>query len=241
MPALPAKLLLPRLYTQAEPIGIPMERDCPFCPTVSVGVLSGVSSGRMLLGKGAIMCSQISQGQAGGDKMLEIEALSRETVYNVMKELLYSFNYMWLQFEEWIKRRYPEDSENEDLRKIHEDFGSYQAKRLSKALNTSGGGIDALIELAKHSHWAVFENIELEKLTEKSFRMRTIECSSQRAAKRWGLEYYDCTLSSSLCRNGFFKETNQKVKIQRVFTPPETRPEGTPENVSCEWLISVEA
>lgn len=172
--------------------------------------------------------------------MLEIEGLEKETVYNVMKELLYSFNYMWLQFEEWIKRRYPEDFEREDLRKIHEEFGSYQAKRLSKALNTSGGGVDALIELVKHSHWAVFENIELEKLTEKSLRMRTTECSSQRAAKRWGAEYYDCAVPASLVRRGFFKEANPNVKVQRVFTPPETGPEGTPENVSCEWLISIE-
>jgi len=173
--------------------------------------------------------------------MLEIEGLSKDTVYNVMRELLYSFNYMWLQFEEWIKARYPGDFESEELRRIHREFGSYQAQRLCKALNISGAGVDAMIELVKHSHWAVFENIEVEKLTEQSFRMRTIECSSQRAAKRWGLEYYDCALSASLCRNGFFKEANHKAKIQRAFTPPETRPEGTPENVSCEWLISIEA
>ena len=172
--------------------------------------------------------------------MLEIEALEKETVYNVMRELLYSFNYMWLQFEEWIKRRYPEDFEREDLRKIHEEFGSYQAKRLSKALNTSGGGVDALIELAKHSHWAVFENIELEKLTEKSFRMRTTECSSQRAAKRWGMEYYDCGPTATIMRSAFFKQANPKARVQQAFAPPEIGPEGTPENVSCEWLVSLE-
>lgn len=173
--------------------------------------------------------------------MLEIEGLSKDTLYNVMRELLYSFNYMWFQIEDWIKRRYPGDFESEELCRIHQELGSNEAKRLSTVLNIVGAGVDAMIELVKHSHWAVFENIEVEKLTEQSFRMRTTECSSQRAAKRWGMEYYDCTLWASLCRNGFFKEANQKVKIQRVFTPPETRPEGTPENVSCEWLISIEA
>lgn len=171
--------------------------------------------------------------------MLEIDRLSKDTVYNVMRELLYSLNYMWFQFEEWIKRNCPEGLESEGFRRLYEDFGSYEAKRLSKALDISGGGVDILTQFLKCSHWAVFENIEVKELTEKSFRMRTIECSAQRAAKRWGMEYYDCGLSGSIIRGGFFKEVNQNAKIQRIFTPPEIRPEGTPENVSCEWLISI--
>jgi len=172
--------------------------------------------------------------------MLEIEGLSKGAVYDVMRELLYSLNYMLFRFEEWVRRRYPEEFEGEELPRLYEESGSYEAKRLSKALNISGGGVDTLIKLLKHSHWAVFENIEAIKLAEGSFTMRTIECSSQRAAKRWGMEYYDCRHTGSLVRNGFFKAINQSVKIQRVFTPPEIRPEGTPENVSCEWLISIE-
>lgn len=172
--------------------------------------------------------------------MLEIEGLSKGAVYNLMGELLYSLNYMLFRFEEWVRRRYPEEFEGEELPRLYEESGSYEAKRLCKALNISGGGVDTLIQLLKHSHWAVFENIEAQKLTERSFEMRTIECSAQRAARRWGMEYYDCRLTASLVRKGFFEAVNQNVKIQRVFTPPETRPEGTPENVSCEWLVSIE-
>jgi len=70
--------------------------------------------------------------------------------------------------------------------------------------------------------------------------MRTIECSTQKAAKRWGMEYYDCGHTGSFARNGFYQYLNKNAKVQRVFTPPEISPEGTPENVSCEWLISLE-
>ena len=175
-----------------------------------------------------------------GRKMLEIEGLSKEAVYNLMTELLYSLNYSLFRFEDWLRTRYPEELEGEELHRLYKESGSYEAKRLCKALNTSGGGVDTLIHLLRHSHWAVFENIEARRLTERSFIMRTIECSAQRAAQRWGTEYYDCRLTASLIRAGFFEALNHNVKIQRIFTPPETGPEGTPENVSCEWLISIE-
>lgn len=172
--------------------------------------------------------------------MLEIEGLSKDAVYNLMGELLYSFNYMFGLLEDWVRRKHPEDFENEEFCRLYEEFGSYQAKRLSKVLDIPARGVDNLIQLLKHSHWAVFEDVEAKKLTGKSLRMRTIECSFQKAVKRWGMEYYDCKLTGFLLRNGFFRGANQNVKIQRIFTPPEIGPEGIPENVSCEWLISIE-
>ena len=172
--------------------------------------------------------------------MLEIERLSKQTVYDVMRELLYSLNYLLFLFEDWVKTKHPEEFESEDFRRLYGEFGSYQAKRLSKALAISGGELDDLIELIKHSHWTIFENIEVEKLTGKSFRMRGIECSAQQAAKRWGMEYNDCRIRSSRFCSAFFKVANHNVKVQQVFAPPEIGPEGIPDNVSCEWLISVE-
>jgi len=172
--------------------------------------------------------------------VIDIERLSKEQVYNIMSELLYSFNYVWFMFEKFIKNKYPDAFESEEFLKLNEEFGEYEAKRVSKALSISTGEIEDLIRLVKHSHWAVFENIEITKLTEKSFRMRTIECSTQKAAKRWGMEYYDCGLTGSFARNGFYQYLNKNAKIQRIFTPPEIRSDETPENVSCEWLISLE-
>jgi hypothetical protein len=172
--------------------------------------------------------------------MLEIDRMSKDAVYHVMRELLYSFNYAWFLFEERVKSNHPEEFKSEEFHRLYEQFGSYEAKRLSRALDISAGEIDELMHLLKHSHWAVFENIEATKLTGKSFRMRTIECSAQKAAKKWMMEYYECGPTGLLLRSGFFRRVNENVRIQRVFSPPEIRPKGTPENVSCEWLISIE-
>lgn len=172
--------------------------------------------------------------------MINIERLSKDEVYNIMSELLYSFNYVWFMFEKFVKNKYPDAFESEEFLKLNEEFGAYEAKRVANALGISTGGIDNLIQLVKHSHWAVFENIEITKLTGNSFRMRTIECSTQKAARRWGMEYYDCGHTGFFARKGFYQYLNKNAKVQRIFTPPETNPEGTPENVSCEWLISID-
>jgi len=92
----------------------------------------------------------------------------------------------------------------------------------------------------KYSHWAIFEHIEIAELTANSFRMRTLDCSAQRAAKRWGLDYYDCAIGGLRIRRGFLKGINPKAKVQRIFTPPEAGPEDRSAIASCEWLISLE-
>ena len=171
--------------------------------------------------------------------MLEIDGLSKKKVYDVMRELLYSASYAWHTTEHFVRAKHPELLMGEGYFKVNEDFGSYEAKRLSKALGISENGIDGLIQVLKYSHWAVFEHIEVKKLTENSFRMRTIGCSSQQTAKKWGMEYYDCRLQGLRARSGFFKTLNNKATVERIFSPPEVRLENIPGNVSCEWLVSI--
>jgi len=172
--------------------------------------------------------------------MLEISNLTKETTYLVMRELLYTLNWLHIQLTLLLSTKYPQEMSSKELHTIHETVGSHEAKRLSRVLNISGEGVDALMQLARYSHWAVFENIEVTKLTERSFRMRIIECSTQKSWGRQGLGRYDCGSPSLLARSGFFKATNPKAKVSKIFTRPEDRPDGTPENVSCEWQISIE-
>jgi hypothetical protein len=185
------------------------------------------------------MFNQTISRQEGQQEMLEIDSLTKENVYDVMRELLYSVSYAWHTTESFVRAKHPELLNSEAYLKVNEDFGSSEANRLSKALGISGGKIDSLIQLLKHSHWAVFENIEVKKLAENSFRMRTIGCSSQKTAKKWGMEYYDCRLQGLRARHGFFKAANKNAKVERIFSPPESRREGIPDNVSCEWLVSI--
>lgn len=172
--------------------------------------------------------------------MLNIRAIKKDTLYNVMLQQLYSLNYMWMRFEDFIRVKAPEAYMSEEYYQLMEEYGLQEARRLVKALGFPREEIKDLARFLKYSHWAIFENIEIAELTANSLRMRTLDCSAQGAAKRWGMEFYDCRTGGLRIRSGFFKGINPKAKVQRIFTPPEARPEGTRAIVSCEWLVSLE-
>ena len=172
--------------------------------------------------------------------MLNIRTIKKDTLYNVMLQQLYRLNYMWLRFEGFIQEKAPEVHGNEQYYKLYEDYGSEEARRLVKALGFPREEIKDLTKFLKYSHWAIFENIEIAELTANSFRMRTLDCSAQNAARKWGMEHYDCGGGGLRIRSGFFKGINPKATVKRIFTPPQAGLEGTPAIVSCEWLISLE-
>jgi hypothetical protein len=171
--------------------------------------------------------------------LLDIENLSKDNVYGVMRELLYSFNYAWFLMDDWIKKTYPEAGNNADFLGLLEEFGVYEAKRLSRVLDTSEGGIQKLIHFLNHSHWKVFEDIEAKRISERSFSMKTLECSTQKAAEKWGMGYYDCSEQGCRIREGFFREIDPGARVERIFTPPDERVDGSDERISCEWLITL--
>ena len=172
--------------------------------------------------------------------MLSIRAIKKDTLHNVMLQQMYSLNYVWMRMEGLIQQRAPEVYGSGEYYQIFEEYGSEEARRLLKALDLPRKEIKDLVRFLKYSHWAIFENIEIAGLTANSFRMRTLDCSAQRAAKRWGLDYYDCGAGGLRIRNGFFKGINPGARVQRVFTPPEAGPEGRPAIASCEWWISLD-
>lgn len=172
--------------------------------------------------------------------MLNTRRIKKDTLYNVMLQQLYSLNYMWFRFEGFIRAKVPEAYGSKEYYQLMEEYGLEEARRLVKALGFPREKIEDLAKFLKYSHWAIFENMEIRELTTTSFRMRTLDCSAQNAAKRWGMEYYDCGAEGLRIRSGFFRGINPNAKVQRIFTPPEAAPEGTREIVSCEWLISLE-
>jgi len=172
--------------------------------------------------------------------MLDICAIKKDTLYAVMLQQMYSLNYMWLRFEAILQEKLPQYYGSEEYHKLAGEYGSDEAKRLVKALNFPREQIKDLAEYLKYSHWAIFENIEIAELTPNSFRMRTLDCSAQRAAKRYGLDHYDCRNTALRIRTGFFKGLNPRANVQRIFSPPEARPESRGATISCEWLISLE-
>ena len=176
--------------------------------------------------------------------MIDIEHMDKKAVHDVMLDLLYSINVGWFKLESHLTEIYSSLNRNPELNKlliqVYEDFSRYEAKRLLRTLDIKGTDIDSIIEVLKHSHWFAFENMQVEKLTAKCIRMRTIDCSTQRAMKKRGGTPYDCTLGGNLaCREGFFAEINDSAEVKRIFAPPESVPSSLDNNVSCEWEISI--
>jgi len=172
--------------------------------------------------------------------MLSIHAIKKDTLHNIMLQQMYSLNYVWMRIEGLIQQRAPELYGSEQHSQLFEDYGSQEARRLIRALDFPREEIKDLTRFLKYSHWAIFENIEIAGLTADSFIMRTLDCSAQRAAKRRGLDYYDCRTGGLRTRTGFFRGINPRARVRRIFTPPEAAPEDRPAVTSCEWLISLE-
>lgn len=171
--------------------------------------------------------------------MLNIRTIKKDTLHTIMLQQMHALNYVWLRYEGLIRQKAPELYGTEEYYQLYEDYGSEEARRLVKVLSVPREQIRDLAGFLRHSHWAIFENIEISELTANSFRMRTLDCSAQRAAKKWGLDYYDCGTGGLRIRTGFFRGINPRAEVQRIFTPPEASPEGRPAAASCEWLVSL--
>jgi len=171
--------------------------------------------------------------------VLDIDRFSKETVHDILLKHLVVINAGWFKFENLVRATHPEVLKSEGYMKILEEFCMGQARELAKVLGVRGNDLDSLIELLKCSQWAVFERFELEKLTETDCRMRIRECSTQRAARKWGMEHYACAEATLACLRGFCGHVNRGTIVRKQFAPPDDPPGGAPEGVSCEWVISI--
>ncbi len=171
--------------------------------------------------------------------MFDIENWSKAKVHSVSLELLYSFNYMWFLMDAWMKEHCPDKAGSDEFMKLNGDFGAYEAHRLEKTVEKEMTGLDRIIQFLRHSHWSAFENLELTKLSDKRLRTRTIGCTTQKAAKKWGRDYYDCSRGATVLRQGFFSRIDPTAEVVRVFTPPDQKLPGTSDDVSCEWIITI--
>lgn len=172
--------------------------------------------------------------------MFPVEKWEKEHLHATMLALLYSFNFTWFLTEEWVKKNCPPELAKDGMLYLAGEFGTVEARRLSRVLPAELTGIERLIQFLEHSHWCAFEDILIEKISDKSFTMATKGCSSQKAAQKWGMGHYDCSEGALKLRTAFFTQIDPRVKVSRIFTPPSPPAEGFDSSVSCAWIISLE-
>jgi len=168
--------------------------------------------------------------------------LSKRELFEVLKNMVQVYSSAWFK-SEWIavKKFGIDGFQASEFAELFKEFGAREAKILVDLSIVSGKDANSIIKALNLSHWALFENITLEKLSNNTIRMRTINCSRQNyAMKRLGIEYPCKNIGFPYeSRLGFVKAVNPSAEVQCVFCPPDPRPNETPKNVSCEWIIRI--
>ncbi|MBS7636359.1 hypothetical protein KEJ37_03295 [Candidatus Bathyarchaeota archaeon] len=168
--------------------------------------------------------------------------LSKRELFEVLKNMALAYSSSWFK-SEWIavKKLGIENFQGREFAELFKEFGAREAKILVERSIVTGRNADSIIKALKLSHWALFESITLEKLSDSMVRMRTINCSRQKyAIKKLGIPYPCRDIGFPYeSRSGFVRAINPSAEVERVFCPPDQRPNGLPENVSCEWIIRI--
>jgi hypothetical protein len=176
------------------------------------------------------------------EKQNMFKKLSKRELFEVLRNMVQVYSSAWFK-SEWIavKRFGIDGFQGSEFAELFKEFGAREAKILVELSIVSGKDADSIIKALNLSHWALFENITLEKLSRNTVRMRTINCSRQNyAMKRLGMEYPCKNIGFPYeSRLGFVKAVNPSAEVQCVFCPPDIRPKETPEDVSCEWIIRI--
>jgi hypothetical protein len=171
--------------------------------------------------------------------MPKIEELPKEKMFAVMRGIVGTMSYLAFAYEELAEEKVGQGMFFEqsyiDMAK---EFGGREARVLKRASVITTEGLDAIVEALIYSHWALYENLEITKLTEKVIRLRTLNCTTQRYVLT-GREGFPCKNFGLNSRLGFVQGINPNAELRCVFCPPEPRPKDTPQEVSCQWEISL--
>jgi hypothetical protein len=66
--------------------------------------------------------------------MLNIRAVKKDILYDIMLQQMYSLNYVWMRIEGLLQQRAPEVYGSEEYYQLFKDYGSEEARRLIKTL-----------------------------------------------------------------------------------------------------------
>ncbi|MEM2975659.1 MAG: DUF6125 family protein [Candidatus Bathyarchaeia archaeon] len=176
------------------------------------------------------------------EKESMFKKLSKHELFEVLKNMVLVYSSSWFK-SEWIavKKFGIENFQGKEFSELFKEFGAREAKILVERSIVTGKDADSIIKALKLSHWALFENITLKKLSVNMVRMRTIGCSRQKyAIKKLGAPYPCRDIGFPYeSRLGFVKTINPSAEVERIYCPPDERPIRLPENVSCEWIIRI--
>ena len=89
--------------------------------------------------------------------MLNIRAVKKDILYDVMLQQMYALNYVWMRLEGLMQQKAPEVYGSEQYYQIYEVYGSEEARRVVKALGFPREEIKDLARFLEYSPWVFRE------------------------------------------------------------------------------------
>jgi len=169
--------------------------------------------------------------------LIELESMPKETLIKMLK--VYSNN--WLTMDGFwfrnIEDEYGTEIATRFDEKMWEKYAEVEGRRIKEALNITEDGFDALFKVMNFAIWAISEGFdyEFEEMTERRVVFYNTGCRNQEARLKQGLDEFPCKKVGINCWTGLAKAINHRIKVDSIFCPPDSHPEG----IFCKWSLTL--
>ena len=173
---------------------------------------------------------------------LGIEYLEKDKLRELLDtygKLTLTIDGLWIQ---GVEKRYGTDACLQIYTEVMEQYGRIQAHRITRALGIAEGEGDIPAMIAAHNAipWGRAVKVNYHQTSDKELVLSILNCHPQESRKARGQEIFPCKQMEHAELAAFFGQINPRAKVECLFSPPDERPREVPENVSCQWKITVE-
>jgi len=114
-------------------------------------------------------------------------------------------------------------------------MGKLEARELKALLGVKETSIPALIDILKHTSWALYQIGKETVVTEEKAIFRVTDCRTQKTRIEKGLSEFPCKLVRFDYLKSFAEAFNPNIKVTCKVCPPGKHTE----KCWCEWEFSV--
>ncbi|MFZ5597526.1 MAG: DUF6125 family protein [Bacillota bacterium] len=164
------------------------------------------------------------------EKILELE---KEQILKLSQKIIANTNIMAFFWEEACRSGEKVDPLELTL-KINRLFGDREARGLINMGLVRSAGLDGIQQALSYSHWAVMEELRIERLNESTLRFGIVNCSTKRAMDGIGREL-NCRKTGTELRQSFIEVIDSRARVLPVTAPPD----GINGIYSCLWEVNL--
>lgn len=171
--------------------------------------------------------------------MLQIEALGKDRLLELNR--LRALNWLtidglWIQA---VERAYGTDACVRMYTSVMEQFQRISARRIARFLGIPQGEADLSSMLDAHKITGGGVEAAYSKISDKEALISFLNCRPQQARAERGQAIFPCREMELAGMSSFFRELNQKTRVECLYCPPDTRPKDLPQAVSCQFKLTI--